>query len=528
MPEARVATRRVRRDGPALGARSIAGDRAARAPAYPDGQASPGTHGTPDHERWAVANIVNLDRVSKGYGAAGPLLTDVSLGLDDADRVGVVGLNGAGKSTLLRLLTRTEEPDDGRVTHRRDLRVAWLPQQSATWPPTPPCATWCSAPPGSARAWAPSTSGPATPASGPSSTASACPTSASTRPSARCPAGSAAGSRSPPLLVRDADLLVLDEPTNHLDVGGVDWLAGTWSPARARSSWSPTTAGSSTPSAPPPGRSPTRPSGRTRAGSPPGRLARVERERLAAADRGPPAEPAPQGDRLAAPRPAGAHLQAEVPHRRGQRAHRRRAGAARHRVELQRLATARLGQQVYDLEDVTLHAGPQGDPATTPPGRSGPATGSPSSASTAPARPPCCGCSPGDRAPDGGRFADRADRAAGVPLPGTRRAARPACGVLRGRRGGRPPGAVRRPGDQRGAARRDLRLRRQAALDAGRRPLRRRAAPAADAAAARWRAQRAAASTSPPTTWTPTPWPRWRTCSTPGPARSSWPATTVT
>jgi ATPase subunit of ABC transporter with duplicated ATPase domains len=75
-----------------------------------------------------VANIVNLDRVSKGYGAAGQLLTDVSLGLDDADRIGVVGLNGAGKSTLLRLLTKVEEPDAGRVTHRRDLRVAWLPQ----------------------------------------------------------------------------------------------------------------------------------------------------------------------------------------------------------------------------------------------------------------------------------------------------------------------------------------------------------------------------------------------------------------
>ncbi|MBQ1014471.1 ATP-binding cassette domain-containing protein, partial [Micromonospora sp. M51] len=51
-----------------------------------------------------MANIVNLDRVSKGYGAAGRLLTDVSLGLDDADRIGVVGLNGAGKTTLLRML----------------------------------------------------------------------------------------------------------------------------------------------------------------------------------------------------------------------------------------------------------------------------------------------------------------------------------------------------------------------------------------------------------------------------------------
>ncbi len=75
-----------------------------------------------------MANIVSLDRISKSYGAAGTLLRDVSIGLDDSDRVGVVGLNGAGKSTLLRLLTRQEEPDDGRVTHRRDVRVLSLPQ----------------------------------------------------------------------------------------------------------------------------------------------------------------------------------------------------------------------------------------------------------------------------------------------------------------------------------------------------------------------------------------------------------------
>src|SRR5689334_11774971 len=78
-------------------------------------------------EPW-VGNVISLDRVSKGYGAAGPLLTDVSLGLDEGERVGVVGLNGAGKSTLLRLLTKAEEPDDGRVTQRRDLRVLSLPQ----------------------------------------------------------------------------------------------------------------------------------------------------------------------------------------------------------------------------------------------------------------------------------------------------------------------------------------------------------------------------------------------------------------
>ena len=44
-----------------------------------------------------MANIINLDRVNKGYGAAGQLLTDVSLGLDDDARLGIVGLNGAGR-----------------------------------------------------------------------------------------------------------------------------------------------------------------------------------------------------------------------------------------------------------------------------------------------------------------------------------------------------------------------------------------------------------------------------------------------
>ena len=67
-----------------------------------------------------MANIVNwtgCPRATAPRAAA----HRVSLGLDDTDRIGVVGLNGAGKSTLLRLLTRSEEPDDGRVSpHRRE------------------------------------------------------------------------------------------------------------------------------------------------------------------------------------------------------------------------------------------------------------------------------------------------------------------------------------------------------------------------------------------------------------------------
>src|SRR5436190_21821605 len=56
------------------------------------------------------------------------LLDGVSLGLDDGDRVGVVGRNGDGKSTLLRVLARRQAPDSGRVTHGGGLSLALLAQ----------------------------------------------------------------------------------------------------------------------------------------------------------------------------------------------------------------------------------------------------------------------------------------------------------------------------------------------------------------------------------------------------------------
>ena len=85
-------------------------------------------------------------------------------------------------------------------------------------------------------------------------------------------------------------------------------------------------------------------------------LARAERARIATRDAGAPAEPDAQGAGLAAPRRAGPHAQAEVPDRRRQRADRGRAAAARPPSRCERMATARLGKDVVDLEDVTLAA----------------------------------------------------------------------------------------------------------------------------------------------------------------------------
>jgi ATPase subunit of ABC transporter with duplicated ATPase domains len=304
-----------------------------------------------------VANIINLDRVGKGYGAAGQLLTDVSLGLDDDARVGIVGLNGAGKSTLLRLLAKTEEPDSGRVTHRRDLRVATLPQTlnldgEATVRDVVLGTAWLAQGMGAEHEWA-----------GDAGVRAILDGLGMGYLGLDSPVGPMSGGERrrvalAALLVRDSDLLILDEPTNHLDVAGVDWLArhlvgrrgaltvvthdrwfldevctATWEVVDEQvyayeggyAAWT---------------------------------LARAERQRIAASiearrqnllrkeiawlRRGPPARTSKPQFRI----DAANALIADVP-------------PVRDKVSLQRLAVTRLGKQVYDLEDVTLHAGPK-------------------------------------------------------------------------------------------------------------------------------------------------------------------------
>ena len=144
------------------------------------------------------------------------LLDDVTVGIDEGDRIGVVGRNGDGKSTLLRLLARTREPDSGRVTVRGGVRVGVLSQQDEATAGTTvaqrvlgdrPEFEWASDPRirdvlagllGGIDLEAPldGLSG-----------------------------GQLRRVHLAELLVGDWDVLLLDEPTNHLDVEGIAWLA---------------------------------------------------------------------------------------------------------------------------------------------------------------------------------------------------------------------------------------------------------------------------------------------------------------
>jgi ATP-binding cassette subfamily F protein uup len=72
--------------------------------------------------------LLSCESISKTYGMK-PLFVNLSFALFDGDHVGLVGPNGSGKSTLLKILAGIEEPDRGSRTTRRQLQVAYVPQE---------------------------------------------------------------------------------------------------------------------------------------------------------------------------------------------------------------------------------------------------------------------------------------------------------------------------------------------------------------------------------------------------------------
>ena len=72
-------------------------------------------------------NLITLENISKSYSEK-KLLEDISLGINDKEKIGLIGVNGTGKSTLLKIIAGAEIPDDGTITKANKVRIEYLPQ----------------------------------------------------------------------------------------------------------------------------------------------------------------------------------------------------------------------------------------------------------------------------------------------------------------------------------------------------------------------------------------------------------------
>ena len=163
-----------------------------------------------------MAHLLGAENISLEFPTK-KVFSGITVGVNEGDRIGIVGRNGDGKSTLLKLLAKRMQPDDGRITHRSSLSIGLLDQADVI----DPGLTIAQSVVGevSEHIWA-------------------------GNPKVRDvisgllndldwhkQVGELSGGQRrrvalAKLLVQDLDIVMLDEPTNHLDIEGVAWLAG--------------------------------------------------------------------------------------------------------------------------------------------------------------------------------------------------------------------------------------------------------------------------------------------------------------
>ena len=160
-------------------------------------------------------NLLTLENVSKSFTER-MLFDHISLGINEGDKIGVIGINGTGKSTLLKIIAGLEDTDEGKRTCGNKLRIAYLPQTPVFDDTKSILANVCEGQ--SAKESYRNITGEARSMllkfgiSDPDDSASTL----------------SGGQKKRAALVRtlltESDLLVLDEPTNHLDSDMTEWL----------------------------------------------------------------------------------------------------------------------------------------------------------------------------------------------------------------------------------------------------------------------------------------------------------------
>lgn len=152
-------------------------------------------------------NILNIEHISKIYGEK-VIFEDASFGVQEGDKVGIIGINGTGKSTLLKMLAGEEVPQTGQIIMQNNVRLAYLPQN----PQFPENATILSYIQDCEAEWKVQ------------SNLTQLGITEYEKQIAVLSGGQRRKVALAKILAQDFDILLLDEPTNHLDEAMISWL----------------------------------------------------------------------------------------------------------------------------------------------------------------------------------------------------------------------------------------------------------------------------------------------------------------
>ena len=152
-------------------------------------------------------NILNIEHISKIYGEK-VIFEEASFGVQEGDKVGIIGINGTGKSTLLKMLAGEEVPETGQIIMQNNVRLAYLPQN----PQFPENATILSYIQDCEAEWKVQ------------SNLTQLGITEYEKQIAVLSGGQRRKVALAKILAQDFDILLLDEPTNHLDEAMISWL----------------------------------------------------------------------------------------------------------------------------------------------------------------------------------------------------------------------------------------------------------------------------------------------------------------
>lgn len=155
----------------------------------------------------ASVSYLQIDRLTKSYGDR-LLFGDVTFGINQGDKIGLIAKNGTGKSTMLRIIAGLESADSGDIIRRNDLKVAFVEQKPHLGGTGATALTACS---------------DFDPAEVERMLTQLGITDVN-QPVENMSGGQQKRVAIARALLAEPDLLILDEPTNHLDIAAIEWL----------------------------------------------------------------------------------------------------------------------------------------------------------------------------------------------------------------------------------------------------------------------------------------------------------------